>query len=244
MQSISLWAHRHRPYAITLIVVLKIAFVFLALSAGILLRQQQVILPGTASYVCVGMMILLYLYYPHFAKKYRSRKRMEMAFLFFSFWGAAFWSNQFNPTLQSSSPVFASVHPIKVKKPTAQQIIESLKYRHKSSLTRVEKRILKKELKIQAKQYVSAKLSGDKEKARKTWLTLAVIVGALGILYLLAALTCTIACNGADGAAIAVAIIGFAGIIWGTIALIRRINKKKKEKQPTKEDVPASTIGQ
>lgn len=238
MQSLSLWAHRHRHYAISLIVVLQITFVFLALSTGILLRQQQVILPGAYAYAFLGIMALLYLYYPHFAKKYRSRKWMELAFLFFSFWAGAFWSNQFGTTQPGASPVFASVHPIKPKKPTAQQIIESLKYRHRSSLTRVEKRILKKELNVQAKQYLSAKLSGDKEKSRQIWLTIAVIVGSLGVLYLVAALSCTISCNGGGSLSIVVLIFGIAAVIWGSTLLLRNIYNRKKRKKQTEQPTP------
>ena len=58
------------------------------------------------------------------------------------------------------------------------------------------------------------------------------IIGALGALYLVAALSCSLACNGSDAAALAVAILGLAGVIWATMAIIRRISRGAKKKRP------------
>ena len=88
---------------------------------------------------------------------------------------------------------------------------------------------MKQEFKTQLKNYVAAKLSGNKAGGDRAGLIILAIIGALGLLYLLAALSCGIACNGAEGLAIAVLILGTAGIIWGLIAVIRAIKRGRKK---------------
>ena len=115
-------------------------------------------------------------------------------------------------------------------KPTAAQILESLKYRDKSTLTREEKRILKKEFKVQLKNYVVAKLKGNKADGNNTLLIILAIVAALGIAYLVAALACTLSCNGNEGAAILVVLLGIAAIGLGLYFIIRAMNRGPKKR--------------
>lgn len=105
-----------------------------------------------------------------------------------------------------------------------------MEHRDKKSLTRQEKRILKHELKKQVKIYIKSKLSGEKAEGDQAFLIILTIIAALGVMYLIAALSCTLACNGSDGAAVAVAILGVAGVIWATIAIINRITRGPKKK--------------
>lgn len=136
-------------------------------------------------------------------------------------------------TIPYSTSVIAST--VISKPPSAEEILASLQYRDKSSLTKQEKRILKEEFKKQIKIFAKAKITGNKNGAEKAlWITLT-IIGAVGLLYLVAALACSLSCNGADAAAAIVAILGVGAIVWGTIALITRIvkgPKKKKENSP------------
>jgi hypothetical protein len=128
------------------------------------------------------------------------------------------------------APVYAS-NVITLVEPTAEEILASLKFRDKSTLTRQEKRILKREFNRQLKVYVVEKVKGNKDGAGKAGLIILTIIGALGLLYLVAALACTLSCNGSDVAAIIVGLLGLALIIWGTIALIRRITRGKKKEE-------------
>jgi hypothetical protein len=45
------------------------------------------------------------------------------------------------------------------------------------------------------------------------------------LLYLLAALACTISCNGAEGAAIVVGVVGTAAIIFLFVKLMKHLNR-------------------
>ena len=79
---------------------------------------------------------------------------------------------------------------------------------------------------MQLKKLVTAKLSGDKEAGKRTGLIILAIIGALGLTLLLSSLVCSLSCGGSDAAAVIVGILGIAGIIWGTIALIKLIKRK------------------
>ena len=68
---------------------------------------------------------------------------------------------------------------------------------------------------------------GKKADAEQVALIILACIAAVGLLYLVMALACTLSCNGSDAAAVIVAILGLAGIIWGLIAVIRAINRKK-----------------
>lgn len=113
------------------------------------------------------------------------------------------------------------------KKPTAQEILESLKYRDKSTLTKEEKKILKKEIKKQVCVYTKATISNDKEGKSHALAIILLIIAAVGLELVLSALACSISCGGSGALAIIVFALGTAGIILGTVLLINRINHKK-----------------
>lgn len=116
------------------------------------------------------------------------------------------------------------------KPPTAEEILASLKYRDKKTLTKPEKKILKQEFKKQLKVFTKATLSGNKKDADNAALVILVIIGAIGLTLLLSALVCSLSCGGADGLAVAVALLGLTAIIWGSIVLIKRINRGPRNK--------------
>ena len=122
--------------------------------------------------------------------------------------------------------------------PTAQEIIASLKYRDKSTLTGKEKRILMGEFKRQLKLYAVAKLKGDKDAAGQTLGIIGVILAAVGLFYVVAALACTLSCGGSDAAAVIVLVLGTALVIWGAVVAIRRISHGPRSKK--KNDIPAA----
>jgi hypothetical protein len=57
--------------------------------------------------------------------------------------------------------------------------------------------------------------------------TILVILGAILLLFALAAASCSIACSGAEALAVIVALLGTVGVIWLTVWAIKKINKKK-----------------
>jgi len=232
MKNISFWAAGHIKAARSLIVCIKIILFVLAYYTGLILYKAQLFLPATAIYSAVlSVLLIVVIAYPS-AKKQRLTKKFSYArqktcdfFLSLcSFLIIATLVN--NADKPMGYPQSYGSHII--KRPTAQEILNSGKT--KGSFSRKEKKILKKEFFKQLKIYAAAKMSGDKAAAGEAWKTILVIIAALGLTYLLAALVCNLSCSGSDAAAIIVGVLGLAGIIWGVVALIKRIHRGPKNK--------------
>jgi hypothetical protein len=95
-----------------------------------------------------------------------------------------------------------------------------------TALEKYYRTLSRKELRGELKTALQQKKQGSKNAGDDTWLIILIILGALLATYLLLALACEISCAGSDAGAIAVSVIGLAGIIWGTIALIKSVKRK------------------
>ncbi len=236
MRKISLWAKRHPFPAIASIVVIKILLAVIAFYIGSVLLEMNIHIPFI---VCIIALIVLaaaaFLYPSHhltgLSKKqfYIRQKSCDLVIATCSFVMIGTLVNINFPvpgaTISSASSVIIS------KTPSAEEIIASLQYRDKSSLTKQEKRILKEEFKKQIKEYAKAKITGNKKDGEKALLIILTIIGAVGLLYLVAALACSLSCNGADVAAVIVVVVGAVAVIWALIAIIKRISKGPKKKE-------------
>jgi len=244
MRALSLWARKHIHASRAIIIIIKTLLAILAFYIADVLRQQEIHLPASFPFLVTFIFIIAALCYP---VKNTTKKNFYSSFAFrkicdFTL-GAATFIMLICLFLQS--PAQKTLFPFTATNaasttliknhgnPTAEEILQSLKNgREKNTLTRKEKRILKQEFKKQIKAWVVSSITGNKEEKGKAGLIILAIVGALGLLFLLTALVCNLSCNGADGAAVAVAIIGLAGIIWGLIVLIRRIQRGPKNRKP------------
>jgi hypothetical protein len=217
----------------------------LALYIGIALSDYNIHLSASVLYITIAIFMIAAFCYPR--KKgparrsaklndYWVRKVFDLSIATCSFIIFCCLAN--NESLPAGANSFAASHsvaPGKNNNPTAQEILSSLSQRDKHSLTRPEKRVLKKEFKHQLKVYAKAKISGNKNGAEQALLILLAIIAAVGLLYLVAALACTLSCNGSDAAAVLVGILGTALVIWLLIIVIRSItHPKKKEHENTK----------
>ncbi len=244
MRKISLWAKHNILVARLLLASSHIALVLIACFFGLTLLDNGIFLTPTFLYISLAVWIIAVITYPSGVMKrvlkvkfYQRQKTND----FFIALGTVliicystnteFLSTSNSTNIYASSVTEFSHDPID---PTAAVILASLEFRDKSTLTKKEKRILKKEFKSQLGIYIKAKVTGDEDTAGKAGLIILTIVVALGLLYLVAALACSLSCNGMDGAAIAVALIGTVGVVWATIAVIRRINHgpRKKNREP------------
>src|SRR6185503_15859954 len=218
MRKISLWARHHRPAAIASLVVIKLLLAALAYYIGSALLDLNIHIPFFVLVSTMAIFLLAALLYPsrrrHGASKrqrYTWQKSCDFAIAACSFVMIATLVNS-NGAVSGITDSFAS-QVTTVETPTAEEILASLKYRDKSTLTRHEKRILKDEFKKQLKLYAVAKVTGNKDGAGKALLITLTIIGALGLLYLVAALACTLSCNGSDAAAVVVFILGLAAVV-------------------------------
>jgi O-antigen/teichoic acid export membrane protein len=231
MRSISYWA-RHNPLTAKFyIVLIKGILIFLAVYAGILFSKMQVTISPLALVITVMAAILIAILYPQKKKTqrpgfYLRQKLSDFLLAACSFVCFTSIANNLESVTPSSFNLYANVP---ITKPTAKQILSSLPYRDKNSLSRLEKRILKKEFNHQLGVYAKSKLMGNNEEAGDAALIILTIVVALGLMALLALLVCNLSCGGADAAAVLVAIFGTAAIVWGVVMVIKRINRKSKK---------------
>ena len=238
MKKISFWAGRHVATARALMVIIKIVMLALACYTGLSLAKSKIFLPGNIVYLFSFLVLVLIIaIYPSPKKRktlinttYVRQKTCDFILPVLSFLVITTMVNN-GDVVSSYSPAFGS-HII--KKPTAREILSSGKT--KGSFTRQEKRILKKEFFKQLKVYAAAKFNGDEKTAGAAWKIALAIIAAVGLTFLLAALACSLSCNGSDAAAILVGLIGLAAIIWGLAALIKRINNGPKKTTPPKDD--------
>lgn len=236
MKKISLWAKQNKGLARFLVVAIKIILAFLAYYVGREFYQRQVHMPVMLLGITASISLCTTILYPSKKLNQLSRHRLYVRQKSCDFILSActfiiivtIVNNQYTikPSLFSTS--IAST--IKRTPPKAEDIIASLSYRDKSSLTRVEKRVLKKEFFKQLKIYAIAKVTHDKEKAGSALPVMLTIIAAIGLLFLLGALVCNLSCSGSDVAAGIVAVLGLTAIIWGTVVVIKHLNKKERTK--------------
>ncbi len=240
MYTLSQWAKHHLLAARLLIVLLKTSLAVLAWFLGKSLSENGVSLPVGILYSSLFVFLFALILYPQRSNSrlpkrvfYLRQKSCDVLLAASTFACFTVMVNN-NTSLQYIFPYsYASALPAgKTEKPkTAAEILASLQTRDKSTLTKKEKRILRQEFKRQLKEHVKATISGNKQKQNETLYIILTIIAALGLLYLLAALACHIACSGAEGLAIVIGILGTAGIIWGAVALIRKISGKKRARE-------------
>ena len=250
MRKLALWAslnpRRARFYIIALHLVLGILAYFLAR-----LLQVSVFMQDLLLFCAIAYFLLLVWIYPdqkkpmkfEFLKSFAFRKICDFSVALCSFIVIfCFDSKIFNPSPivpYSYAASNATIFP-KPKKPNAQEVLSSLQYRDKSTLTRQEKKVLRKEFKKQLKNFVVLTVTGKKEQSNKALYIILTIVGALGVLAIISAIACELSCNGMESASAVVLILGLIGVIIGVVLIIRRINrgpKKKPEEMAPKETI-------
>ena len=143
-------------------------------------------------------------------------------------------STSVNATIPATS--FPSDSTIKTYK-TIAAFKASLKDETGKSLKLKEKKKLLKE------QVGAIKKDNNLSNGAKVALIILSIVAALGLLYVVAALSCSLSCGGSEGAAVLVMIGGAGLIAFLLIMAIRAIlgKKKKTKKKNIVPDEPAKT---
>lgn len=240
MKKLSRWAKENPWKARIIIILVHFALVTIALFTGESFTTLGIQFPAWLLFLFLSVFILAAVFYPSRRKRtvinrdlhYFRQKSCDFLLAASTFCMILCLATKNTVSVSIFQPASASngINLTKeTKKPTAEEILASLAYRDKSTLTRAEKRILKQEFKTQLKNYVAAKLAGNKAEGDRVGLIILAIIGALGLLFLLASLSCSIACGGSEGLAIAFLIVGAAGIIWGLIAVIRNIKRNNKK---------------
>jgi predicted permease len=228
MRNISTWAKYNPWKARFIIFICHLLLITSAIFVGISLKDFDIRISQAVLFLTVMVFLITAAIYP---RRYVYRKAADCIIALCSFISVCFLANNYEMKILSGIfPTYgATTLDPSSGKPTAKEILASLSHRDKSTLTRTEKRILKKELRRQVKEFAKAKVSGNKKRSNEALSIIMTIIGALGLIGALAVLSCHIACTGSETVAIFLFIIGTAGIIIGAVYLIKVINREKKK---------------
>jgi hypothetical protein len=233
MYTISLWASRHQWYARILIIIGFILLTELALFIGSTLQLLQVTLPMFFFYVAIALFLAVFLIYPD--KKYSHRfknffwyhKACDTILIVATFLLLTCIGNQPERVLHiATSPAQAAIPSTTID---AKPWIGG----EKKVIQPVEKKLSKKALKQALLKKIKQIRNGYKDMSTGGKIALIVlsVVVAIGLFYLVAALSCSLSCSGSEGLATLVLLLGTAVIIFFLIRVIRRIVKGPKEKR-------------
>lgn len=240
MKKISFWAKNHVWESRLLIILFYILLNCIGIFVGRLLSELDVLLTGSFFTLCTIITLFLWIYYP--VKKstgkvrklsaYSTRKLFDFSLITVTFLMIIYIGNHWE-YLSIKVENANATKIIRTTKDSAfensiliKSFISSIKNTDVNKLSQREKiRIIKKQVK---------KIDEQKEMSKEgkiALIALSVIV-AIGLLYGVAFLSCSISCGGSQALAIIVAVGGLALVLFLLIKVIKRISKgpsKKKE---------------
>lgn len=235
MRSLSVWARHHIAYARIIIIISRCLLIYIAYFLGTQVAQSGINLSPLWIYFFIILFFITCATYPlgKAAKTYKKRKLFDFIISASGFFMMLCWVCGLNQSTAVYETAHAAVLPGDTslyKSSQAKNLIESFQKGEKTKFTAKEKRIIKKEFNHQLLQYAKSKVTGNTSTADQVALIILACIAAVGLFYLVAALACTISCNGSDAAAIVVLVLGTAAIIWGLVVIIRSILRKKRLK--------------
>jgi hypothetical protein len=219
MRSISLWARDHAWSSRLLIVLVIYPLLNLTgLFLGDLLESSKIVFSSSWTYILSFVIILLFLFYPgrneRGYKNFRFRKIMDSLLVVSTFLCILLSGNQ----LAAGNQVgFIPASHAALIQPAPTSAVDKPE----------KKKSLKKKIQSLRKKY------RDLDTGAKIALTLLAAVVFVGLVYLLGALSCSIACSGAEGGAYVVFFLGLGGLIFGLVKVLKLIHKGPKKKRTT-----------
>jgi hypothetical protein len=239
----STWAKQNPWSARILIVSSHVLLTIFAILLGFILTNLGISIPGYILLTaCLMFSIGLIIYPMNAEKRVRYSKiqfyqRQKLADLMLA--GASFimvlqlgnsYSNSEMKPVQKVWSITAQACYVKFTQTEATaSTIE------KAAEKQVEKNIpSRKEKRSTMQAKVKAFLSqiNMSSEGGKTGLGILLIIGSLGLLFLVVALACNLSCSGAEGAAIMVGILGGAAIIFLLLKAFKMMGKKKNSATP------------
>ena len=238
MKPLSRWAKGHPVHARLIIIIARVLLFLLAFYLGSKFAKSGADISPLWLYGTILAFFLSGMFYPVYRKNdFSRRKTFDFLIAGLGFFILLFTAVNLNGPARSATSASAavSVREPRYKNPESEKILNAFMSGEKKELSKQEKRIIKQEFKYQVKNWVGAKISGDKARANEALLIILACIAAAGLLYLVAALACTLSCNGSDVAAIIVGILGAAAVIWLLIKVIKSISRKSKPESASQE---------
>jgi len=241
--NISCWAKLH-PWPSRLMIILShLLLTFFALKTGIILTDAGITVPGFV-HIGAGLLFgLAWIGYPVKTEKglrlnkwlfYRKRKIADLILISSTFIMLVQLGNNIsNQNRQPFENLFGSKAVacyVKVKDKDVHQIEKNESnpiFSHRSKFGLKEKR---NTIKAMLGNFFSEKYGNG--SGGKTGLGILLIIGSVGLIFLIAALACELACSGAEGAAVLVGVIGAAGVVFLIVKAIQMMGRKNNNARP------------
>lgn len=227
MRQISGWALQHKMAARVLIFL---SYLLLNACAFLLGSTIDPLAAGITWLVALPFLIALLLYPERNRKSgyrnfYRTQKTCDLVLVACSFLLIVATASRYDaPRMPAQDAAVAAMKAPEVKKPGKKRITVQLGA--KGFFSKHWNKIKTHVREIRA----AVRNPGGAGKAALILLT---IVVALALLYLVAALSCSIACSGAEGLAFTVALLGTGGVVFLTVVVIRRIlHRRRRDPEP------------
>jgi hypothetical protein len=249
MHTISIWARDHKWTSRFLVSGIHIVLTGLAFYIGQALQDMSILFSNSLFWGAMLSFIAIAACYPDKKTKkayasasvyYMHQKTCDFLLPVFTFLMICFIGNSpgnlflSSFTSQGASLVQPADRENSVKKTEdVKPAVRGLK------LSRTERKALVRKLKTQIKQAFQQVNEQKKNRGTKIALVVLASLVSLGLLYLVAALACSLSCNGSEAAAIAVLVLGITGIITLLVVVIKAIFRTKREK-PVEVEEPVT----
>lgn len=242
LKQLSFWANKHKWASRFIIVFSFIIMNILGVITGLLFSDLSITFSKWFLILSLIVFGITWLKYPTRKQKrtYAFRKACDSTLIGTTFLMFVYFGNR-QATPFDSSILFASVVNNSSLPKDSTKTYKSIEEFKKSLYDESGKLLKWKERKKLLKQQVKEiKKDRTMPDGGKTGLIILCILLAVILAYGVAALSCSLSCAGSDGAAVAVAVLGLAGIVLLTIFVIRAILKKSKKEKETKPETPVS----
>jgi hypothetical protein len=236
MKTLSRWA-KNNPWSARLIIVISHVLVLLnAILLGLLLFVFEWEIAKWVLVFIANIFFVLYVFYPKKSTKnadwgysYARQKIHDFGLVLTYAAVLSLWVSNFcaKPDDHHNTAPPAATAKFMVLKPVIPEANADPGswYANAKESIRSSRKELKRELRALKKDF---KRSNNSEQGDgiKVLLILLTVLGALLLATLIAALACSIACSGNEGLALVVLILGFGGIIWLGVIVIKSILEK------------------
>ena len=242
MKKISTWAKNNKWPARILVIICHILLNAIGIITGILMSDLDITIPVAALPFLIIVVLSSFIFYPRKSEKrnhidrnvfYSQRKKWDFILAASTFLITLFIGNHFDNPLKNYSGIYAAVST--ATSLPRDSTIKSYKKipDFNASLKDNAGKLLKwkERKKILKEQLKGIRKSGDLSKGEKAALTIVSILLALGLLYVVAALACGLACNGADAAAWIVLIGGTAVVALLLVIAMKAIYSNRKARR-------------
>lgn len=235
MKKISIWASQHKWLSRIIIIISYCLLNGIGLFLGDALHESDFVIPSlwvyTAGFLFIGGCII----YPSKKEKaryknfYRQQKRTDFFLVSLSFLLVICFGNHYNVQRAQTPFYFAYAVAAEVSSIKSTFIGETSiepSPKKKTSLIKQWLKKLRENIRTIRSEYK------DASPGKRTALIIVTLLVAILLLYVVAALSCSLACAGSDAAAVMVALLGTGLIVFFAVRVIKRINRGPEKTEP------------